>query len=64
MITEIYKFWVFWSKNGRFVTHNSLSKKKGLKPLFLQWFLGSGCLGQGVKGKIWKATQKKEKFDW
>ena len=28
MITEIYKFWVFWSKNGRFVTHICFPKKK------------------------------------
>ena len=28
MITGIYKFWVFWSKNGRFVTHNWFSKKR------------------------------------
>ena len=35
MITEIYKFWVFWSKNGRFVTHICFPKKKALKHLFL-----------------------------
>ena len=35
MITEIYEFWFFWPKNGRFVKHNCFSKKKGLKPLFL-----------------------------
>ena len=34
-ITEIYKFWVFWSKNGRFVTHICFPKKKALKPLCL-----------------------------
>ena len=28
MITEIYKFWVFWSKNGRFVTHICFPKKR------------------------------------
>ena len=32
-----WNLWIlfFWSKNGRFVTHNCFSKKKGLKPLFL-----------------------------
>ena len=35
MITGIYKFGFFWSKNGRFVTHNFFPKQNSLKPLFL-----------------------------
>ena len=63
MITEIYKFWVFWSKNGRFVTHNCFSKKKGPEtPIFIVFF---GCAFSGPrcqKGKFCKATQKKGKL--
>ena len=29
-----FRFWVFWSKNGRFVTHICFSKNALLKPLF------------------------------
>ena len=35
MITGIYDFGFFLSKNGRFVTHNCFSKIGVLKPLFL-----------------------------
>ena len=35
LITGIYKFGFFWSKNGRFVTHICFPKKKALEPLFL-----------------------------
>ena len=35
MITGIYEFGFFVSKNGRFVTHNRFSKIGLLKPLFL-----------------------------
>ena len=58
MIAEIYKFWFFWSKNGRFVTHICFPKK-GLKPLFYS-VLGVSAFWAKVskKGKFWKATQK------
>ena len=52
---------VFWSKNGRFVTHNCFSNKRAWNPYIYSVFLGSGFVGQGVKkGKFWKATQKKK----
>ena len=60
-ITEIYKFWVFWSKNGRFVTHNSFSKK-GPKTLFLYCFMCSGFMGQGVKKGNFEKPSKKGKI--
>ena len=63
MITGIYEFGFFWSKNGRFVTHNCFSKKKALKPLFLQCFLCARFLGQVVKKrKFWTPSQKRRKF--
>ena len=54
MITEIYKFWVFLSKNGRFVTHNWFSKKKALKPYFYSVF--------GVQA-FWAKMSKKGNFE-
>ena len=61
MISEIYEFWFFWSKNGRFVTHICFPKKGPETPIFIV-FLGARFLGQGVKkGKFWKATPKKRK---
>ena len=62
MITEIYKFWFFGSKNGRFVTHNSFSKKKGLKPHIFIVFFGFRFFGPRCKkGEILKSHP--EKFD-
>ena len=69
MITAIYKFWVFWSKNGRFVTHNCFSKKKGPEtPIFLVFFgcrlSGPRCQKREIlkshpkKGKNWLITEK------
>ena len=61
MITEIYEFWLFWSKNGRFVTHICFPKKEALKPLFLWCFFGARFLGQGVKKReILKSHPKKK----
>ena len=36
MITEIYEFCFFWSKNGRFVTQNCFSKKGPETPIFIE----------------------------
>ena len=65
MITEIYKFWVFWSKNGRFVTHICFPKKKALKPLFYSVFWVRAFWAKvWKKGNFEKPPKKKEKFDW
>ena len=63
MITEIYKFWVFWSKNGRFVTHICFPKKKDPEtPIFIVFFgfrlSGPRC----QKREILKSHPKKRKF--
>ena len=64
MITEIYEFWFFWSKNGRFVTHNCFSKKRPETPNFIVFF---GCAFFGPrcqKREILKSHPKKrKKFD-
>ena len=51
----------FLSKNGRFVTHNSFSKKKVAEtPIFIVFF-GCTLLGQGVKkGKFSKHIKKRK----
>ena len=52
-------FGFFWSKNGRFVTHNCFSENVLLKPLFIV-FWGARFLDQVVKkGKIWTPTPPK-----
>ena len=65
MITEIYEFWFFWSKNGRFVTHICFPKKGPETPIFIVFF---GCALSGPrcqKREILKSQpKKKEKFDW
>ena len=63
MITGIYEFRFFWSKNGRFVRHMCFPKKKFAEtPIFIV-FLGTRFLGQVVKkGKFWTPTQKGGKF--
>ena len=65
MITEIYEFWFFWSKNGRFVTHICFPKKRAWNPYFYR-VLGVSAFWAKVskKGNFEKPTQKKEKFDW
>ena len=68
MITGIYEFGFFWSKNGRFVTHNFFPKKIGWNPYFYSVF---GCAFSGPrcqkrqfldtlskKGKFWLITEK------
>ena len=61
MITEIYKFWVFWSKNGRFVTHICFPKKGPETPIFIVFFgfrlSGPRC----QKREILKSHPKKKK---
>ena len=63
MITEIYEFWFFWSKNGRFVTHICFPKKKGPEtPIFIVFF---GCALSGPrcqKREILKSHPKKRKI--
>ena len=64
MIIGIYEFGLFWSKNGRFVTHNSFSKKNLAEtPIFIVFFLGARPLGQGVKKEKIENTAKKENND-
>ena len=64
MITEIYEFGFFWSKNGRFVTHICFPKKAPETPIFIVFF---GCALSGPrcqkKGNFEKPPKKKEKFD-
>ena len=53
---------VFWSKNGRFVTHICFPKKGPETPIFIV-FWGWALFGPRCqKGKFWKATQKKKKL--
>ena len=60
MITGIYEFGFFWSKNGRFVTHNFFPKKMAETPIFIV-FWGAHFLGQGVKkGNFGIPCQKKK----
>ena len=61
MITGIYEFGFFLSKNGRFVTHNFFPKKKQAEtPIFIV-FLGARFLGQGVKKRQFLDTLSKKK---
>ena len=46
MITGIYEFGFFWSKNGRFVTHNFFPKKIAWNPYFYSVF---GCAFSGPR---------------
>ena len=50
-------FWVFWSKNGRFVTHNRFSKNRSLKPQFHS-ILGRAFWTKLSKGKFWAPPKK------
>ena len=57
-----WNFWicVFWSKNGRFVTHNCFSKKAET-PIFIV-FGGGRFLGQVIKkGNFWTPPPQKKK---
>ena len=64
MITEIYKFGFFWSKNGRFVTHICFPKERAWTPIFVV-FWGWALFGPRCqKREILKSHPKKEKFDW
>ena len=54
MITGIYKFWFFWSKIGRFVTHNCFPKKKTWNPYFYSVL--------GVQA-FWAKMSKKGNFE-
>ena len=68
MITGIYKFWFFWSKIGRFVTHNWFPKKTLETPIFIVFWgfrlSGPRCQKREIlkshqkKGKIWLITEK------
>ena len=46
MVTGIYEFGFFWSKNGRFVTHNFFPKKIAWNPYFYSVF---GCAFSGPR---------------
>ena len=56
---------VFLVQKWPFRDAQLLFKKRAWNPYFYSVFWGERFLGQGVKkGKFWKATPKKEKFDW
>ena len=63
MITGIYEFRFFWSKNGRFVTHMCFPKKRFAEtPIFIVFF-GCALFGPSCqKRKFWTPTQKRGKF--
>ena len=65
MITGIYEFGFFWSKNGRFVTHNFFPKKIAWKPYFYS-VLGCAFSGPRCQKRQFLDTlsKKKENFDW
>ena len=61
MITGIYEFGVFWSRNGRFVTHMLFPKKKVAEtPIFIV-FLACAFFGpSGQKREILETHPKKK----
>ena len=63
MIAGIYEFGIFWSKNGRFVTHICFSKKKGPEtPIFIVFF-GCALFGPSCqKREILDTHPKKKKI--
>ena len=63
MITGIYEFGFFWSKNGRFVTHICFSKKKAPEtPIFIVFF-GCALFGPSCqKREILDTRPKKKKI--
>ena len=61
MITEIYKFWVFWSKNGRFVTHICFPKKKGPETTIFIVFSVCTLFGPSCQKREILDTQPKKK---
>ena len=63
MITEIYKFWVFWSKNGRFVTHICFPKKRPWNPYFYSVFWVQAFWAKmSKKGNFEKPPKKRKKL--
>ena len=61
MITGIYEFWFFWSKNGRFVTHICFPKKKAPEtPIFIV-FLGCALFGPSCQKREIVDTHPKKK---
>ena len=74
MITGIYEFGFFWSKNGRFVTHNCFSKKGPESTIFVVFsvcaLFGPSCQKRENldtqpkrKKKIFKMNEKLI-FEW
>ena len=63
MITGIYEFGFFWSKNGRFVTHNCFSKKKNPETtIFIVFFVCALCGPSCQKREILDTQPKKKKI--
>ena len=63
MITGISGFGIFWSKNGRFVTHNFFQKRIGRNPYFYS-VLGVRVFWAKLSKKaIFVHPPKKENFD-
>ena len=57
-----YEFWLFWSKNGRFVTHICFQKKGPETPIFIV-FLGCALFGPSCqKREILDTHPKKKKI--
>ena len=65
MITGIYEFWFFGSKNGRFVTHICFSKKGPETPIFIVFF-GRALFGPSCqkKGNFGHPPKQEENFHW
>ena len=62
MITGIYEFWFFCSKNGRFVTHMLFSKKGVAEtPIFIV-FLGCAFFGPSCQKRENLDTHPKKKI--
>ena len=60
MITGIYEFGIFWSKNGRFVTHICFSKKRPWNPYFYSVF-GCALFGPSCQKRDILDTHPKKK---
>ena len=63
MIIDIYEFWFFWSKNGRFVTHICSPKKRPETPIFIVFWGVSAFWAKVSKKGNFEKPPKKEKFD-
>ena len=64
MITGISGFGFFWSKNGRFVTHNLFFQKKAETPIFIVfWGVRVFWAKLSKKAIFGQPPKRKENFD-